>query len=205
MTSSRKLPARSNLATHWSLDERTVFLNHGSYGACPRVVLERQSELRNQLESQPVDFLQRQAPILLQQAKDTLKSFLKSSTGQTILIPNATFGVNAILANFPFGPKDEILVTNHGYRACTNAAREIGRRRGFTVRDIEIPYPIHDPGEVTARVLSSLSSNTKLLLIDHITSPTALVFPIPDVVRELNQRGIESLIDGARASGINPH
>lgn len=188
----------------WSLDPEVVFLNHGSFGACPRVVLEAQSKLRAQMEAQPVRFLQREFEPLLDAARAELAAFLKTRPDDLVFVHNATAGVNAVVRSLDFRPGDELLTTDHAYNACRNVLVEAARRSGATVVVAEVPFPLAGEEDIFTAVMAKVTDRTRLAMIDHITSPTALVFPVARLIRALEQRGVEVLIDGAHAPGAVP-
>lgn len=195
------MPRYSPLVKHWLLDENTTFINHGSYGACPKIVLEAQSQLRQTLEMQPVKFFLHTLLPKMDEVRECLGNFLGTNSQNIALIPNATQGVNTILRAHPLKPGDEILVTNHGYNACNNAAAFIAKERGATVTVANLPFPIHSTGQITDAIQAALTPKTKLAIIDHITSPTALVTPIQTIVELLNHAGVDTIVDGAHAPG----
>jgi isopenicillin-N epimerase len=121
-----------------------------------------------------------------------------------VFVPNATAGVNAVLRSLSFQPGDELLTTNHAYNACKNALHFAGDRNGVKVAVATVPFPTANSDEIAAAVLNAVTPRTKLLLLDHVTSPTALVFPVTQIVSELARRGIDTLIDGAHAPGMIP-
>lgn len=188
----------------WPLDPEVVFLNHGSFGACPRVVLETQSELRAQMEAQPVRFLQREFEPLLDAARGELAAFLKVSADDLVFVHNATAGVNAVVRSLDFQPGDELLTTDHAYNACRNVLVEAARRTGATVVVAEVPFPVAGEDEIFDAIMAKVTKRTRFAMIDHITSPTALVFPVARIIRALEQRDVEVLIDGAHAPGAVP-
>ncbi|MCP3920609.1 MAG: aminotransferase class V-fold PLP-dependent enzyme [bacterium] len=194
--------ATQQLAAHWTLSPDIRFLNHGSFGACPRVVLEAQAELRARLEAEPVRFMARELEGRLDAVREALGSFLGCRPRDLGFVPNATTAVNAVLRSFAFEPGDELVVTNHGYNACSNAARFVTERAGAKVVVADVPFPIRSEDEVVEAVLAKVNDRTRLLLIDHVTSPTAAVLPVERIVRELRERGVETLIDGAHAPGM---
>ncbi|TNF33050.1 MAG: aminotransferase class V-fold PLP-dependent enzyme [Deltaproteobacteria bacterium] len=194
----------TSLRDLWSLDPDVTFLNHGSFGACPRAVLDHQAELRAQLERQPVDFLARRLPGLLDAAREALAAFLGADADGLAFASNATEGVNTALASLALSPGDEILVTDHGYRACTNAARYHAGRAGATVRVVPLPFAGVTPDAVVEAVLGAVGPRTRLALIDHVTSQTALVLPVERLVPALAARGVDTLVDGAHAAGMVP-
>jgi isopenicillin-N epimerase len=188
----------------WPLNPEVAFLNHGSFGACPRAVLQLQQELRQRMEAQPVAFLARDCPDLLQKVREELGRFIGARAEDLALIRNATAGVNAVLRSLRFSPGDELLTTNHGYNACRNALRYAAENAGATAVIVDIPLPIHSAAEVVARVLEKVTERTRLVLVDHVSSATAIVFPLAELVGELNRRGVDVLVDGAHAPGMVP-
>ena len=198
------MPTTSPLARHWALDPRVDYLNHGSFGACPREVLAAQQRLREEMEAEPVDFLARQLGRRLDAARDVLADFLGADADGLVAVPNATTGVNAVLQSLAptFGPDDELLITDHGYNACRNVLAATAAATGARVVVAPVPFPLAGPEEIVAAVLGAVSSRTRLALLDHVTSPTALVFPIERLVAELAARGVDTLVDGAHAPGM---
>ncbi|MBD2486887.1 aminotransferase class V-fold PLP-dependent enzyme [Aulosira sp. FACHB-615] len=186
----------------WTLDPSVVFLNHGSYGACPKAVLAVQQSLRSQLEQDPVNFFGRKWEPLLDNARSKLAAFIHADIQDLVFVPNATTGVNSVLRSLHFAPDDEILTTNHEYNACRNALNFITSRTGARVVVAQIPLPVESPQQIIAAVLEQVSPKTRLALLDHITSQTGLIFPIAQLVKELQARGVETLIDGAHAPGM---
>ncbi len=189
-------------ADAWDLDPDVHFLNHGSFGACPRVVLEEQLRWRTELERQPVLFMARRFAGYLDQARESLASFVGAAPADLVFVKNATSGVNGVLRSFDFDPGDELLVTNHGYNACSNTARFVCERAGAEVVVAQIPFPLQSEQEVVDGILAAVTPKTRLALVDHITSPTGLVLPIKRIVGELRERGIETLVDGAHGPGM---
>ncbi len=188
----------------WPLDPAVAFLNHGAFGACPRVVLERQQELRLEMEREPIEFLTRKMSPLLDESRGTLAELIGADPADVVFVHNATAGVNAVLRSLDFRPGDEILVTAHDYNACRNVARYLADHNGIVVHVVDLPLPIDSPRQVIDAVLARVTARTKLVVLDHITSPTALIFPIEELAGELNRRGIDTLIDGAHAPGMIP-
>jgi isopenicillin-N epimerase len=189
---------------HWTLDPAITFLNHGSFGATPRVVLEKQTALRAQMEREPVRFFVRELEPLLDDARRTLAAFLGADEKGLAFVPNATAGVNAVLRSLDLDKLDELLVTNHEYNACRNTIDYVAGLVGAKIVVAEIPFPIDSPDVVVERVLAKVTDRTRLLLIDHISSQTALILPVERLVKELAARGIDTLVDGAHAAGFLP-
>ena len=192
------------LREHWLLEDGLAFLNHGSFGACPRVVVDEQSRLRAEMERNPVRFLWREIRDRLDAARAELARFIGADAEELAFVANATTAVNSVLRSFEFQPGDEILVTDHGYNACNNVAAECARRSGAKVITARIPFPIAGPEQAVTAIVAAVTPRTRLVLVDHVTSPTALVLPIAEIVRELEPRGIAVFVDGAHAPGMLP-
>lgn len=189
---------------HWTLDPAVAFLNHGSFGACPAEVLEAQQRLRARIEREPVRFFSRELEALLDEARAALAAFVGADAEDLAFVANATTGVATVLAARAFGPGDQILVTDHAYQACRNAVDRAAARSGARVVVARVPFPIANEAEAQDAVLAAATSRTRLALVDHVASPTALVFPIAPIVRALDARGIDVLVDGAHAPGMLP-
>ncbi len=188
----------------WPLDPSVTFLNHGSFGSCPRPVLEYQRAIRDRLERQPIQFLVRELEPRLNAARAELGRFLGANPDNLVFVPNATTGVNAVLRSLPLAAGDEILVTDHEYNACRNAVNYAAERAHARVVVAAIPFPLPGPADVVERLLEQASSRTRLAVIDHVTSQTGLVLPIEAIVRAFASRGIDLLVDGAHAPGMVP-
>ena len=192
------------LREHWLLEDGLAFLNHGSFGACPRVVMDEQSRLRAEMERNPVRFLWREIGDRLDAARVELARFIGTDAEELAFVANATTAVNSVLRSFELQPGDEILVTDHGYNACNNVAAECARRSGAKVITARIPLPIAGPEQAVNAIVAAVTPRTRLVLVDHVTSPTALVLPVAEIVRELEPRGIAVFVDGAHAPGMLP-
>ncbi len=192
----------TDLSRHWSLDPEIVFLNHGSFGACPTRVLDAQRRVREQMERQPVRFLTRDAPLLLAQARGVLGRFIGASPEALAFVPNATTGLNAVLRSLSLAAGDELLVTDHEYNASRNALEYVAARNGARVVVASIPFPVANPESICEAVLRRVTARTRLALLDHVTSQTALVLPVGALIGELEASGVQVLIDGAHAPGM---
>ena len=188
----------------WSLDPDVLHLNHGSFGACPSRILERNTQLRQQMESNTSRFFEQELPELLETAREALGLFLGAPAQDLVFVDNATTGVSTVLANLDLTDGDRILVTDHGYNACSNAARYFANRASADIDVINLRFPGSDANEIVEEVLGACTARTRLLLIDHITSPTALIMPLEVIIPAVQQRGIQVLVDGAHAPGMLP-
>jgi isopenicillin-N epimerase len=193
-----------NLASLWCLDPSVTYLNHGSFGACPSAVLEVQASLRMEMEREPVDFLAAILPSRLDAAREALAAFLRAAPEDLVFVPNATAGVNAVLRSAILGPGDEVLLTNHAYAACRKTVDYVAGRTGARVVAAQLPFPCRDEEEIVSAVMKCVSPRTRLALLDHVTSPTALILPVKRLVNDLRTRGVDTLVDGAHAPGMVP-
>lgn len=195
-------PTPSPLRKHWSLRRGIVFLNHGSFGACPKAILRRQNELRRAMEAEPVQFLWRRFEERLEPSRQQLARFLGARSRDLVFVTNSTTGINSVLRSLPLRAGDELLTTNLDYNACHNVVLEAGHRAGAKVVTADVPFPLRNEEEVVEAVLRSVSSRTRVAMIDHVTSDTGMVLPIARLIRELEARGVDTLIDGAHAPGM---
>lgn len=188
------------------MDPGLAFLNHGSFGACPAVVLEAQAEWRERMERDPVRFLAGELEPALDTARVALGRFVGADPDDLAWVPNATTGVNTVLASLApeWRPGDEVLTTDHEYNATLNALHQAAGRRGVRIVVASVPFPVASPDEVAAAVLEAVTPRTRLAVISHVTSATAVIFPVERMVPALRQRGVESLVDGAHGPGMVP-
>jgi len=194
----------TDLAGLWALDPKVVFLNHGSFGACPREVLAHQAALRSEMEAEPVRFLSRELDERLDAARAALAGFLGADADDLVFVTNATSGVNAVVRSLAFAAGDELLTTDHAYNACRNALDFAAARSGARVVVAAVPFPVASPDAVLEAVLARVTPRTRLALLDHVTSPTGLVWPIERLIAALAERDIDVLVDGAHAPGMVP-
>ena len=195
---------RSGESSLWLIDPGVTFLNHGSFGGCPRPVLEFQHALRERLERQPVQFFMRDLGGMLDAARASLATFVGAQRDDVAFVYNATAGVNTVFRSLSFARGDEVLITNHVYGSCRAAAEFVANQSGAKVVVASVPFPVQSADEILAAVLAQVSPRTRLAMIEHVTSPTALIFPVERIVRALAERGIDTLVDGAHAPGMLP-
>jgi isopenicillin-N epimerase len=185
----------------WDLDPAFLTVNHGSYGATPRVVLAAQREWQRRMEAQPVRFFGREAAPALRAAAGRLAAFVGARSDDLVFIENATAGCNTVLRALDFAAGDEILVLSHGYGAVTKAARYVASRTGARVVEAPVPFPRADEDALVAAVVGAITPRTKLALLDHITSGSALVLPMARLTAACHVAGVPVLVDGAHAPG----
>ena len=191
-------------AADFLLEPEVVFLNHGSFGACPRLVHDQYQRLQRRLESQPVRFLQRELPDLLSEARGCLANYLGGSSQDLVFVPNPTFATNEIARSLQLQPGDELLTSNHEYGACLNAWEFMAQRRGFEIVQQAIDLPVLNDQQVADDFLQGVSDRTKVIFLSHLSSPTALTFPVAEICRRAREQGILTVIDGAHAPGQLP-
>jgi isopenicillin-N epimerase len=204
MSHTPALPRPSDLDKNWTLDPEVVFLNHGSFGACPRAVLEAQSDLRARMEREPIRFFIELAESLMDTARADLAAFVKCRGEDLVFVPNATIAVATVLMNLEpsLKPGDELLMTGHEYPACMNSMRRTEQRTGTKAVSAPLPFPVNSPDEIVAAVMAKVTPKTKVLLISHVTSPSGLILPLERLIPDLEKRGIACIIDGAHAPGF---
>lgn len=188
----------------WMLAPGVDFLNHGSFGSCPRPVLEYQSALREEMEASPVEFLVRSFDQRIDAARGVLARFAGADPAGLVFVSNATTAVNIALAGLGLKPGDEILVTDHTYPACLNAVRHAAAQAGARVVVAPVPFPLRGEEQVLEALFVHLTPRTRAALVDHVTSPTGLVFPLERINRHLEARGVLLIADGAHALGMLP-
>jgi isopenicillin-N epimerase len=186
------------------LDPTVTFLNHGSFGATPRPVFEAYQRWQLELERQPVEFLGRRHDPLLRQARERLGQYVNAAAEDLVFITNATWAVNVIARSMDLQPGDEILTTDHEYGACENVWNHVFERTGAKFSKMHIPLPLPSDAEMVERIWAGVTPRTKALYISHITSATAVTFPLEELVRRCREAGILSIIDGAHVVGQMP-
>jgi isopenicillin-N epimerase len=191
------------MKAHFLLDPDVVFLNHGSFGACPRPVFEAWQRRQLELERNPVEFLGRRSGALLRASREALAAYLGAQADDLVFVPNATTGVNVVARSFPLEPGDEVLTTDHEYGACEATWERVCTAASAHFRRVEIPLPL-DRERFAARMEAALSPRTRLVFVSHLSSTTALVFPLAELCARMRARGIPVLVDGAHAPGQLP-
>jgi isopenicillin-N epimerase len=194
----------SNLARHFLLRDDVVFLNHGSFGACPRPVFETYQAWQLELERQPVAFLGRDLSERTKVPRVALSAFLGTTSENIVGLVNATEGLNIVAQSLDLKAGDEILTTDHEYSALEKTWAYVARRTGAKIVTVKVPMPLVSEAAFTNTLVEAMNERTKVLFLSHITSPTALVFPIERPIAEARKRGIWTVIDGAHTPGHIP-
>lgn len=186
------------------LEQDVVFLNHGSFGACPKPVFEKYQEWQLRLERQPVHFFARVLRPALVETRSILAEYLGARTDCVVPVTNATFGVNVIAKSLKLEPGDEILSNEHEYGACVRAWQRVCEKTGAVYVSAPIPDPIESLEHIAEAIWSQVTDRTKVLFISHITSPSGIVFPAEELGRRARERGILVVVDGAHAPSQVP-
>jgi isopenicillin-N epimerase len=188
----------------WALDPNFLSVNHGSFGATPRVVLAAQREWQQRMEAQPGRFMRAVLPEALRHAADRLGGFIGANGKDIAFVENATTGCNAVLRSLHLSPGDEIVVLSHGYGAVRNTVRFVCERAGARVVEAEVPFPRPGADAIVANIAAALSPRTRLAVVDHITSASALVLPLQRMVDVCHAADVPVLVDGAHGPAQVP-
>ena len=181
-----------------------IFLNHGSFGATPNLVMEEQNRIRAHLESDPVRFFEREAFDLMNEANEKLSNFLNAESDGMTFCQNATSGVNTVLRSLILNQGDEIIIPNHSYQACWNAIDFVASRWGAKVIVVDLPFRCESEEEIIEPLLGAITPRSVLAMIDTVTSPTGLRMPFEKLVSEFQSRGVDVLLDAAHGPGLVP-
>ncbi len=178
-----------------------TFLNHGSFGACPRPVFETYQRWQRELEAEPVEFLSRELEGRLRGARQALAMYLHTEADNLVFIPNVTVGINIVARSIRLSEGDEVLGTDHEYGAAERCWRYICQQRSAWYRSQPIPMPLGDDEAVVDALWAGVTAKTRVILVSHISSPTALRFPVAAICQRAREAGIYTVIDGAHAPG----
>jgi isopenicillin-N epimerase len=181
----------------WALDWDFLSVNHGSFGAAPRVVLVAQQDWQRRMEAQPGRFMRAVLPDALRHAADRLGSFIGADGEDIAFVDNATTGCNAVLRSLRLLPGDEIVVLTHGYGAVRNTVRYVAERAGARMVEALVPFPHPQADTIVGNIAAALTKRTRLAVVDHITSGSALVLPLQQIVGVCHDAGVPVLVDGA--------
>lgn len=185
----------------WSIDDKLAFLNNGSYGAVPKQVQRHRALIQQEIERNPVNFLARELPAKLTEQRVLLSSWLNVDSDSIAFVQNATSGMSAILRSLKFSAGDEILFHDHGYRWIWQALENLSFQTGVVIKTAKLPWPALSAAQLLESFEREISQKTKLVICDHISSPSGLVFPVAEMISLAQSKGVTILIDGAHAPG----
>ena len=186
----------------WAFEEDMIFLNHGSYGATPRAVSLATERWRKRLESQPVRFMNDELPEATRRAATALAQFVGVVPERLGFVENATQGTSSVLQSFPFEPGDEVLTTSHVYNAVRKSLAHLASSRGIVPVEAAVPFPVQDEAAIVSAIEAAITPRTRLLLVDHIASASAVMMPLPAIIALAKAHGVPVLVDGAHGPGM---
>ena len=187
----------------WSLAPDVAYLNHGSFGPSPRPVLEARRDWQRAMEQQPMKFFVRQFEQELDRATSRLGQLVGATANDLLFVPNATVAMNLVMANTTLQPGDQVLTTNHDYGAVLRAWRSGCKAAGAELVVCKLPLPLESEA-IVAAILSAVTERTRLIVVSHVTSPTAAVMPVSQICAAARHRGIKVCIDGPHAIAMRP-
>ncbi len=188
----------------WPLDWEFLSVNHGSFGAAPRVVLAAQQDWQRRMEAQPGRFMRAVLPDALRHAAARMGAFIGADGKDIAFVENATTGCNAVLRSLRLEPDDEIVVLTHGYGAVRNTVQYLTQRVGARMVEAEVPFPHPQADAIVANIAAVLTQRTRLAVVDHITSGSAIVLPLQRIVEQCHAAGVPVLVDGAHGPAQVP-
>jgi isopenicillin-N epimerase len=191
----------TNLRELFLLQPGVVFLNHGSFGACPRPVFEAYQAWQLELARQPVEFLGRRFEGVMRTAREALAAYVGASADDLVYVPNATTALNIVARSLPLGPGDQVLATDHEYGAIDRTWRFVCQKRGTRYVNYPLPLPLESAEQVVEALWAGVTAHTRVLFLSHITSPTAVILPVAELIRRAREAGILTVVDGAHAPG----
>lgn len=183
------------------IDSHIIFLNHGSFGATPRPVFRKYQKYQKDLERQPVEFLGRQFPLLMAMCRQHLAKLLNADSNDLVFVPNVTTGINIVARSLNLTPSDEVLASNHEYGAMDRCWKYLSEIKGFRYINHSLGLPLTDIETLVDDFWQSVTPRTRVIFLSHITSPTAIQFPVKEICRRARELGILTVIDGAHAPG----
>lgn len=193
-----------NLKEHFLLDPTVTFLNHGSFGAIPRRVFNVYQNWQRELEHQPVEFLGRRITELMSESRAALGDYLGTRADNLVYTQNVTISLNIVARSLELGPNDEVLTTDHEYGAMDRTWRFLSKEHGFRYVNRHIELPISSEEKFIDDFWQGVTKNTRIIFLSHITSPTAIIFPVKEIIRCARDAGILTIIDGAHVPGQLP-
>ena len=191
----------SELRQSFLLDQKGIFLNHGSFGATPKPVFDVYQFWQRELERQPIEFLERRFVERMEISRSALADYFNTQRDDLVYVTNATVGVNIVARSLNLKPEDEVLSTDHEYGACDRTWRFLSRKLGFSYNNQPIELPLASAEEFLEQLWQGVTKRTRVIFLSHITSPTAIIFPVVEVCRHAREQGILTVIDGAHTPG----
>lgn len=204
LTGPGSSPDWAEIARLWKLRPGTRYMNHGSFGPSAEPVLAERRRWIERLESQPMDFLLREMPVALDEALARLAALVGCSDADLVFTDNATFGMNAVAESIPLSAGDEVLFTDHEYGAVMRIWQRRCQRTGARVVEQPLPDPFRSADEVVDALWQGVTPRTRVLVVSHITSPTAVTLPVEAICRRAQRAGIATAIDGPHAVATLP-
>jgi len=189
------------MQSQFLLDPNITFLNHGSFGACPKPIFEEFQRFQLELETEPVDFIVRRQPKYLRAARESLSKFIGCNAGDLFFTSNPTFAINVIMRSIRLNEGDEILSTNHEYGAMDRTWNFYCRKTGAKYIRQNISLPITSKEQIIEEFWKGYNSNTKVVFLNQISSSTALIFPVKEICDKAQQLGLITIVDGAHIPG----
>lgn len=186
----------------WSFDPGMIFLNQGAFGAVLREVAQDQDRWRARMERQTARFFMSDLPGLIRETVDVLAPYLGTEPARMVMVENASTGIMAVLNAVPLAPGDRVVTTTQVYNAVRQALAHVTARAAAEVVECPLPVPVTGEQAVVDAITAALDDRVRLVVIDHVASPTALVLPVARIVAMCRERGIPVLVDGAHAPGL---
>ncbi len=207
MTVPQSTPAESpgwgrHMRPLWAFDPEMVFLNQGAFGATLRELMAVQAEWRDRMERQTARFFMGELPALIRDAAAALAAFVGADPDRTVMVENASSGIMAVLVSQDLKPGDKIILTSHVYGAVRHAVRHVAGRTGAEVVEVPVPVPVAGPQDFVAAIAAAIDARTRLIVVDHVASPSSLILPVAQIVALARQAGACVLIDGSHAPGL---
>lgn len=199
-----QLPPGSRFSGYWCLKDSIVFLNHGSFGACPRAVMKERSELLSIIEGDPMEFLLERHQPMLRQTLSRIEAFTGAEPGSMAMVENATTGINTVLRNLKLKQGESVLVSDQEYFSSSNALRTVAQKEGANAVTVELPYPVPGEDSILDAFARALNPSVKYALVDHIVSSTGMILPLKKIITLLGDFGVETIVDGAHGPGQVP-
>jgi isopenicillin-N epimerase len=190
-----------NIKEKFLLDPAVTFLNHGSFGATPKPVFKEYQRWQRELEKQPVEFLGRRINGLLADSRAVLRKYLGTHADNLIYTQNVTISLNIVARSLELGANDEVLATDHEYGALDRTWRFLSKEHGFRYVNQHIELPLTSEEKFIEDFWRGVTSRTRVIFLSHITSPTAIIFPVKEIIHRARKAGIVTIIDGAHVPG----